>query len=181
MKTKLPNSIITENLIIHHASIRDCDILKKICDSWNEQKVVEGHVTNDNYFFECMNNGDLPPGGIKENYSLMLIKLRANSVIVGYFDLYHGYPVFDTLWISIFVVDKNYRNRGIGKEAIGAIFKYAIDCGWSKIGIGVYLKNWSALRFWISLGFDKILSIYGDKEYSVDTFSLIGLQKLLAE
>lgn len=179
MNTKLSNSITTKNLYTNHTTLEDCAILKRISESWEEQKLVVGHVTEDNYFPQCVKDGDLPPGGIKENYSLMTVRLKENSSVVGYFDLYHGYRDSDMLWIGQFVVDKAFRSKGYGKEIINAVFNEASNNGWSKVGIGVYLKNWSALRFWTSLGFDKILGIYGDKKYDVEAFSLIGLEKLL--
>ena len=136
---------------------------------------------NDSYFYDCMNFGDLPPEGIQENYKLMKIKQLVDDAIVGYFDLYYGYPDPNTVWISIFVIDKQYRTAGLGRKVVRSIFKELSICKWKKMGVGVYLKNWSALRFWISLGFDKVLGIYGDKQYSSETFSLIGLQKFLAK
>lgn len=181
MNRKLSNSITTKDFVMNRATIEDCAILERISESWEEQELVVGHVIKDNYFLQCINDGDLPPGGIKDNYSLMIVRLRENNSVVGYLDLYHGYPDSDMLWIGIFVVDKAYRSKGFGKEIIKAVFHEASNNGWSKIGIGVYLKNWSALRFWTSLGFDKILGIYGDKQYDVDSFSLIGLEKLLTK
>lgn len=181
MNTKLPNSITTKNLYMNHATLEDSDILKRISESWEEQKLVVGHVPDESYFFDCINDGDLPPGGIKENYSIISVRLKENDRIVGYFNLYHGYPDSDMIWIGIFIVDKVFRKRGFGKEIMNAVFNEASNTGWSKIGIGVYLKNWSALRFWTSLGFDKIRGIYGDKQYGVDAFSLIGLEKLLTK
>jgi GNAT superfamily N-acetyltransferase len=167
MNIKLSHVIITKNFIINQATIEDCAILKCISESWEEQKLVVGDVIEDNYFPQCVKDGDLPPRGIKDNYSLMIVRLKENNSVVGYFDLYHGYPDSDMLWIGIFVVDKAFRSKGFGKEIIYAVFNEASNNGWNKIGIGVYLKNWSALRFWTSLGFDKIRGIYGDKKYDV--------------
>lgn len=91
--------------------------------------------------------------------------------------MYHGYPHEDTLWIGMFVIDGKERRKGVGKEVMEALCSYGKGKGWKKIGLGVYLKNWTGLRFWISLGFTGIIGIYGDQAYREDTFSFLGLEK----
>lgn len=50
---------------------------------------------------------------------------------------------------------------------------------YKEIRINVALKNWSALRFWHKTGFDKINGVFGDKEYSEQSYSSIELVKYL--
>ena len=56
----------------------------------------------------------------------------------GLFDIYHGYPNSQTLWISIFVLDRNIQNKGLDlrgeQEVIEALTKiFAIDTNYSPI------------------------------------------------
>ncbi|MBD8047898.1 GNAT family N-acetyltransferase [Clostridium sp. N37] len=97
--------------------------------------------------------------------------------IIGFIDIYHGYPNLQTLWISIFVLDRNIQNKGFGQEVIEALTKDAIDINYNKIGLAVRLKNWKALRFWTKAGFSKVIGIYGDKNFGQDTYALIELEK----
>ncbi|GAA0121801.1 MAG: GNAT family N-acetyltransferase [Clostridium argentinense] len=53
--------------------------------------------------------------------------------IIGFIDIYHGYPNLQTLWISIFVLDRNIQNKGFGQEVIDALTKDAIDTNYSPI------------------------------------------------
>ena len=60
---------------------------------------------------------------------------------------------------------------------MGALERDATETIYYKIGLGVYLKNWKALRFWTKSGFDKVIGIYGDKVFGQDKYALIGLEK----
>jgi len=44
----------------------------------------------------------------------------------------------------------------------------------------VDIKNWSAMRFWVQEGFDKIIEMVGDKVISEETFAHLILEKSLA-
>jgi diamine N-acetyltransferase len=41
------------------------------------------------------------------------------------------------------------------------------------------MKNWKGLKFWSKNGFNTIMGIYGDKEYTTDSFAIMGLKKKL--
>ncbi|WP_156476424.1 hypothetical protein [Clostridium sp. Marseille-P299] len=45
--------------------------------------------------------------------------------------------------------------------------------------LGIYLKNWKGLRFWNSNEFNKIIGIYGNKDYIESSFAMIGLKNEL--
>lgn len=157
----------------------ECDEIQHICSTWTYKLFLEGDEFEENYIFKCLTDGDLPPikGASKEKYSLKSIYLKENNKIIGFIDIYHGYPKEKTLWISIFVLDREIKNNGFGQEVIGALTKDASETYYNKIALAVHLKNWKALRFWTKVGFDKIIGIYGDKDFREDTFALIGLEK----
>lgn len=170
----------TNGLIIRKATIDDIQDLNRICLSWKDKILVEGDVFPKGYIENCINNGDLPPikSAHASNYYFMVIQ-KTEGDIIGFFDLYHGYPNNETVWISIFLIDKEVQGNSYGQVTIKSICDECKRSGWKTIGLSVHLKNWKGLRFWKNNGFDKIIGIFGDKEYSATTFSIIGLIKEL--
>ena len=170
----------TNRLIIRKAINDDIKDLNHICASWEDKIHLEGDGFPKGYIGNCINNGDLPP--IKSthisNYYLMVIQ-KTDGKIIGFFDLYHGYQNNETVWISIFLIEKEVQGNSYGQEAINSICDECKKSGWRSIGLGVHLKNRKGLRFWNNNGFNKIIGIFGDKEYSATTFAIIGLKKEL--
>lgn len=166
---------------ISDSTLNECNNLQSICDSWVDKKLIEGTEFEPNYIYNCLTNGDLPPipNASKSLYRLKSIYLKHTDELIGFTDLYFGYPANDTAWISIFMIHKKFRNKGYAQEAIAILSEECRLLGFKKIGIGVYLKNWRALRFWTKVGFNKITSISGDKDYSEKSFARIGLEKSL--
>ena len=167
----------TVNLKIEKATFDDLERLVEIQNSWEEQKILTGESgADESYFQQALTSGHLPPNGKKENYRIYTIRSQMTNEICGILEIYHGYPDETTIWIGQFVIDKNHQKRGIGKEVIDELCSQARKNGFSRIGIGVHLKNWPALRFWSANGFDKIRNISGDKEYGANHFSVISLE-----
>lgn len=177
---RISESWNTNRLMIRKAISDDIKDLDHICDTWEDKILLEGEGFPKGYIENCINNGDLPP--IKSahisNYYFMVIQ-KTDGKIIGFFDLYHGYPNNETVWISIFLIDNKVRGNSYGEEAIKSICHECKKSGWKSIGLGVHLKNWKGIRFWKNNGFNKIMGIFGDKEYSETTFSIIGLNKEL--
>ncbi|TVY02121.1 GNAT family N-acetyltransferase [Cohnella terricola] len=177
---KISESWNTNSLNIRRAVTEDIEDLNRICASWQDKIDLEGEGFPEGYIENCMINGDLPP--IKNahiaNYYFMVIQNK-DGKIIGFFDLYHGYPDNETVWISIFLIDRETQGSSFGQEAIQSICDECMKSGWKSMGLGVHLKNWKGLRFWNNNGFNKIIKISGDKEYSATTFSIIGLKREL--
>lgn len=79
----------------------------------------------------------------------------------------------------MFVIDSKFQQNAYGKEVIQSLCEQCKLAQWKSIGLGVHLKNWKGLRFWNKNGFSKIIGIYGDKEYSDTSYSIIGLRNEL--
>lgn len=167
----------TERLVISTTLIHECLDLQNICDSWFDKMEIEGSIFEPDYIKKCFSQGDLPPikNANKSSYRLLSIKRKETQELIGFSDLYFGYPAADTAWISIFMIHTIYRKNGYAQEAINMISDECKKLGFSKIGIAVYLKNWRALRFWIKAGFRNVIGIKGDKDYSYDAFARIEL------
>lgn len=177
----IPARIKTPRLIIADAHMDECNELQDICSGWDEKVSLEGEPFEPEYIYKCLTEGDLPPltTASKGLYQLKSVYLKDSGHLIGFIDLYHGYPSIDTLWISIFLLKKEFQQNGYAREVIGFLADESRRLGYLKIGIGVYLKNWKGLRFWTRAGFDRITGIAGDKDYGVDNFARIYLEKLL--
>lgn len=169
------------NIKITDSIMSECPDLQNICQSWVDKVLIEGSEFESNYIYNCLTIGDLPPipNASKSSYRLKSIYLKQTDELIGFTDLYFGYPTNDSAWISIFVIHEKFRNNGYAQEAIAILTEECKLHGYKKIGIGVYLKNWRALRFWTKVGFDKVTSISGDKDYSENSYARIGLEKNL--
>ena len=168
----------TENLLISDALAGDCGALERVALSWSDKKLIEGYDLEKGYFEKCINQGDLPPvtNANKRNYRLKAIYLKKEKSLIGFFDLYYGYHSADCVWISIFVIDSPFRKQGYAQEVISFLKRRCKSEGFLKIGIGVYLNNWRALRFWTKAGFVKIMGVNCDGDYQKNKFATIKLE-----
>lgn len=181
MSSPLIDLIETENLLIKNASMSECSKLQDICSSWTTRASLEGIIFDEDYIYNCLTVGDLPPidDSSIDNYFLKSIYLKNPKQLIGFFDIYLGYPTPDILWLSVFLLDKDFQSKGYGREAVAGLINSTSQTDFNQIAFSVHLKNWKALRFWIKAGFDKILDVYGDKVLKENSFSLITLEYTL--
>lgn len=170
----------TKRLLVRKAVSEDITALEKVCASWDNKLLLEGEDFPENYIKDCITKGDLPPVSNADlsNYAFKVLQ-ETDGRIIGFFDVYHGYPDDKTAWISTFLIDKETRGKSYGKEVVESIFEQCKTAGWKSIGLGVHLKNWLGVRFWTKNGFNSITGIYGNKEYSESAFSIMVLKKEL--
>ena len=166
-------------IVIKDSRLEECERLQDLCASWKEKKLTEGEDFEADYVYKCLTQGDLPPipDANKSNYRFKSIYLKTDDHLIGFFDLYFGYPRQDVVWISMFMIDPKYRKQKYGQEVLEMIGHSICQKGYKKIGLGVHLKNWQALRFWTHVGFNHVTGIYGDKIYGDDNFAVMGLEK----
>lgn len=121
----------------------------------------------------------LPPNGSKEFCRLQSVRTKKND-LVGYLELYHGFPDATTFWIATLAIDVPFQHQKYGQEVIYGLVEQikALNC-YREIGIAVGAKNWPALRFWTQCGFDRIGKFEGDKICSDKTFANFWLYKQL--
>jgi ribosomal protein S18 acetylase RimI-like enzyme len=108
----------------------------------------------------------------KDDYALFVVE--NSQGIIGLFDLYDGYPTIGTGWISLLLLDIEFRGKGIGKILCNLIAEECRTYGFDSVGLAVSMNNRIALKFWVNLGFKEILGIYGDLKYPV-----MGLKQTL--
>lgn len=173
----LLGSLKTEDLILKDAVIQDEAELKRVCDSWDDKELLEGSTFDNDYIRKGILEGDLPPIPNANQNQHRFKSISLDGKIIGLIEMYLGYPTNNVLWIGMLIIDKEYQSKGYAKEVIEFINNELKTTAYQKIGIGVYLKNWRGLNFWIKQGFIKINKMYGDKEYSEHNHAIIALMK----
>lgn len=177
----LPQYLELARLIMRDATLGDCGRLQEIANAGSYIDKWVGQTTGPDDIYKNITEGDLPPvpDARIECYSFKAVCLKDTGLPIGYVGVYHGYPDTSTIWIDILLIDPAYQRLGFAKEVEDGIDKSAREIGYSAIGIGVGLKNWPALRFWVKQGFDKIVKVVGDTEHSDATFATVSLRKTL--
>ncbi len=175
----IPTQIETNRLLIRNSRLEDEIALIDVNRSCTYVDYYTGMNSKDENIHTMLTKGDLPPNGDKIFYQCKTILLKDTKRIIGYFDYYQGYPDYSTLWVSIFNIHKNDQKNGYGYEGMHAFTESIKICQFNKISIGVHLKNWQAIRFWVKNGFNQIEGIYGDREYNENSYSVMALTKVI--
>jgi ribosomal protein S18 acetylase RimI-like enzyme len=99
----------------------------------------------------------------KESSSPSFQKDRINWLVFEDSDKLVGVLTADILWVWIYIdeiwVDKNYRDRGIGKQLMDRAEEYAISQGMT--GLWLWTQGWQAPKFYDQLGY-KEFTRFGD-------------------
>jgi diamine N-acetyltransferase len=171
------SELTTERLKLSDCSVEDKDKLNDVYISCSNMEEWSGSKQDPEFIDKAISEGNLPSEGNLEFYRLKAVIDKETDRIVGLAEYYLGYPDNKTLWIGSLFIHKDYQRKGYGSEFFILIDGFAKTAGFERIRIGVYLKNWQALRFWVKNGFNKINGIYGDEIYSTSTYSQIALIK----
>ena len=67
------------------------------------------------------------------------------------------------IYVSRFLVKKEYRSKGIGTILMDYIIRYAKDLGYKEMSVGVDLDNYVAIKFYVKNGFNKIIFVGEDE------------------
>src|SRR3990172_2160613 len=109
----------------------------------------------------------LSTDGENVGFRLQCFEMKGSGEMIGYFHLQHYSPRLpqpDTAFISMFVIHPEFQGKQFAREILEGVYQQLSDCGYVAIWLAVYLKNWSALRFWLQQGFNKIIEYDGDKQ-----------------
>lgn len=126
---------------------------------------------------DCMEAGDLPPNGIRKNFRILCCYV--GDSLSGYLTFYEGYPSGEDAYICFFYLRECVKHKGVGTAAVQLLSEYFRSRGFAKIRVSVSLKNWSALRFWVKQGFDRVTLVACDAEYSQAAYGCVELEKSL--
>jgi len=125
----------------------------------------------------CLEKGDLPPGGLKRCYQLKSIYRNRDMKLIGFFAGYHGYPEREIFYIGQLFIRSDFQGKGVGGEVVERCVAEVVKAGFRELRLTVDIKNWPAIRFWLKNGFDRITTFVGDKEYSNKSSAKIELAR----
>lgn len=127
----------------------------------------------------CLSGGDLPEGGVPENYELLTI--RVNDMLIGYTSVYREFPSKTTVHVLFFFIGAPARGSGFGTLCAQMLCRYFYETGYESIRTTVSLRNWGALRFCSRLGFDRIISLSAEGSPDDGGYAGICLAKELRQ
>jgi len=171
----------TERLVLREAKLSEYKEIQKMYETGSYLKDIIGDKFDKNHIYKCLTEGDLPPieNANRENYTLKCICKKADGKLIGIFDIYHGYPGERDIWISYFYIHPKYQNKGLAHEVIECLCLEGKNRQYDKAALGVSLKNWNAINFWVRNKFKNIIGVFGDKEFSSENMALIALERIL--
>ncbi|MGN7413943.1 GNAT family N-acetyltransferase [Paenibacillus sp. SAF-068] len=179
MMKQLPVEWNSDRLIISDVKEYGIPELESIYETSRYLHQWDGREHVQDYVRKCFEKGHLPPEGRQENYRIQSIRTAEDDRNIGLLSVYHGYPSEDSLYLEFLYIQSEIQKQGYGQELIQALTLHCSELGYKEIRINVALKNWPALRFWIKSGFNQISGIFGDLEFSNDTFANTELIKSL--
>ena len=169
----------TDRLISKDSMLKECEELQKIYNASAYMNKWVGGSCEPDYIYKHITEGALPPNGLKEYYAIKTIYKKEILEMIGLIEMYHGYPDAKTFYIAFLFIHPEHQRKGYGQEIVEFVCRMANDLKYAKAGMAVHLKNWPAVRFWTSCGFNKIASVSGDELHSENTFCAMRLEKSL--
>lgn len=92
-----------------------------------------------------------PPGtSLADKYFLLARDAEGPLALL---DLAAGYPDGETAWIGLFMLRREARGRGLGRELAGQLLRSLREAGFARAGLAWAGENPVPGRFWPSLGF----------------------------
>jgi diamine N-acetyltransferase len=179
----IPDRWETSRLIASDGRVEELPELEEIYEACAYIKPWTGLAsTAENPLRSVLAGEDLPPGGSKKYSRLQSIRLKETRRMVGFLEIYHGYPAVEVFWLGLLVVSPEFQKSGYGREAIEGLKEILTNLGgYTSIRLGVALKNWPAIRFWVRAGFDRIAAVTGDELHSDRTFAYLVLESRIAK
>ena len=115
------------------------------------------------------------PSGL---HNLILREAQAGDAI-GLLSVYLGYPKPQIAYVGELFLHSSFQGVGLGREVYLRLEAMLRPGPMTRVRVGVGLKNWNALRFWIKLGFMQITGMSGDRCFGPDRHAFLELQKNL--
>lgn len=111
-------------------------------------------------------------------HNFLLCDVRTEQPL-GLLSLCMGYPAGDVAYIGELFLHPSFQGAGLGRE-ICLRLEQVLRPGPAKtLRVGVGLRNWNALRFWVKLGFTHVTGMSGDRHFSPHGHAFIELEKNL--
>lgn len=122
---------------------------------------------------------NMPPRGCPSCLHNLVLREAGSGDVMGLFSLYTGYPKADILYVGELFLCREFQGVGLGREAYLSIEAMLRPGPMSRVRVGVGLRNWNAMRFWIRLGFSQVTGMSGDRSFGPGRHAFLELQKNL--
>ncbi|MBP9943846.1 MAG: GNAT family N-acetyltransferase [Desulfomicrobium sp.] len=122
---------------------------------------------------------NLPPKGRPSRLHNLLLLEALSQDVMGILGLYAGYPKADVAYIGELFLCSRFQGVGLGREAYLGLEAVLRQGPMFRVRVGVGLRNWNALRFWIRLGFSQITGMSGDRLFGSGRYAFLEMQKNL--
>ena len=166
--------IYVDNLLLQSSTLDEIDelncIYNEACDYFRFDP-----MHNISSPLMCIQEGDLPPGGIKANFDI--ISCYMENTMIGYLTIYKGYPTEDTFYIGFIYLLNSDKHQKIGSKIVSFFCFYFKRQGFMKSRVSVSLKNWDALRFWHKCGYASVTTVNCSGPFSENNYGCIELEK----
>lgn len=114
-------------------------------------------------------------------HNLLLCDARSGRPM-GILSLCLGYPSQTVAYIGELFLHPDFQGLGLGREIclrLEETLRLNPARTVRSVRVGVGLRNWNALRFWIRLGFTHVTGMSGDRHFSPQGHAYLELEKNL--
>lgn len=171
------NTIIDTNYVkLRLATIDDITILKKIYD-----EAMTCYAFDPGYEITSpeviLRKGALPlDSTIGES---LIYCICDDKRIIGYTELYPGFPTKDNVYISLFYITEANTNKTMSEDVLLHLLEEFTNNSFKTISVSTSLKTWHDLAFWQGCGFDTILSVEADPALIHSSYGRVELQYIV--
>jgi ribosomal protein S18 acetylase RimI-like enzyme len=184
MPVDLPERWETERLMVQDTTLGETPELQQVMDTIQEIRGWTGDGMTDEpdrRVSSVLTEPPLPPNGSEERFRMQSIRVKGTGELIGLLTMYHGFPADDVFWVHTLALALRFQGQGYGPELIRGLCGTVTQLGtYTRMQLFAHLKNWRALRFWTSAGFDRVVEIRGDKVYSADANAYVRLERCLS-
>jgi diamine N-acetyltransferase len=178
MVSSLPPGWSTERLVIRNAVLEEVPELRATYNACGHLEALDPTFSeaSEQTVRELVSRSLMRTGDVSEPFHLQSIRLSETGELLGYFHLSYEHPRPCTVWISMFVLHPKHQASGYGTEVVRGLLAELRDRGaYEAVWLRVYLKNWTALRFWIRCGFTEIVQYDGDTAWGPERVASLVL------
>lgn len=176
-KSALPNEWRVHDLFIRKADISDTQSMTEIKNACHYL-----HPFDENFYIsDSTEYRDILLNNESWEEKSVLYCIEKNNLLIGFIRLHYHYPSEQMMWIESFIIHPNEQRKGNGKVILRFLEEQSALLGVTASRLKVYLKNYSAVRFWISCGYNSIIEFNSEdmfEQYS-NRVSLV-LEKTLS-
>lgn len=170
----LSHIISTEHLQLILATSKDLMVLQKIYTEAMESYCFDYEITSPEVI---LLKGALPISGKINGSYIYCIYL--NGHMIGYIEIYLGFPTSDNIYIPFFYITEAYKNKAYAEDVLTHLIESFSDQNYKTVSVYTCLKTWQDLAFWQNYGFDTILSVATDSAATQHDYGHVELQYII--